>query len=264
LTARFHPRIVAVHSPVYANLPNNPLDASEFYATLARHRVLQASLSSTSTGDIEHVQALLLLTFYEWSVSRGNQAWTYLGLATRAAQAMGLAYEDDLDDLPVSSCRPYEDTCIEDRLGSDRQPSTPAHDDRVFLRQEIRRRTMWCCLILESHLSNGKYRPVSLSNGNISIQLPVSEQAFLFGNRVETLLFTNGAPGTVKRDVSAVRNRKEMTVEFQRHNLSEKEYREIEHNSGEQDEDRESETLNSLYVESSALYSKCVTRGCNQ
>jgi len=176
---------------------------------------------------------------------------------------MGLAYEDDLDDQPVSSCRALEDGNLEDQSEARRPSSMSAHDDQTFLRQEIRRRTMWCCLILESYLSNGKYRPVSLLGGNISIQLPVSEQAFLFGNRVETLFFTNGVPGTAKRKTIAMKDRKEMIAESQRHNLSEKEYREINHDFDEQDEDRESETLNSLYVEASALYNKCVIQICN-
>jgi len=58
----------------------------------------------------------------------------------------------------------------------------------AFIEQEIRRRTFWSCFIMDRYLSSGKYRPSMLNVKDLRIQLPSSERAFLFGEKVRTLM----------------------------------------------------------------------------
>ncbi|KAJ9667435.1 hypothetical protein H2201_002303 [Coniosporium apollinis] len=57
----------------------------------------------------------------------------------------------------------------------------------AFIEQEIRRRTFWSCFAMDRYLSSGKYRPQMLNVNDLQVQLPSSERAFLFGEKVRTL-----------------------------------------------------------------------------
>lgn len=138
--------------------------------------------------DLETTQAILMLTLHNWGMNRGAQAWAYLGLATRSAQALGLQYEKDHDDMPLSRSLPVQVDDIPSFSGSMRDSFHAGSSNDVFVQTEIRRRTFWTCFILDRYLSNGKYRPQSINAKDIHIQLPASEQAFLFGEKVRTLM----------------------------------------------------------------------------
>ncbi|GAB7346824.1 hypothetical protein MBLNU459_g1917t4 [Dothideomycetes sp. NU459] len=190
VTARFHPRIVAHHSPSASD--KNPLAASEFYASAATARLMhQKTLTGAEAGatcDLETIQAMLMLTLHEWGMNRGLEAWTHLRNAITSAQAMGLHIEQDLDDRPNARC--FAATTVEKDSGSESDRISPGivTSNDAFIRQEIRRRTFWTCFILDRYLSNGKFRPQALIVKDMRIQLPASEQAFLFGEKVRTLM----------------------------------------------------------------------------
>lgn len=187
LTARFHPKLVLHHSPPTATRPSNPLIASEYYAAVATER-LAGAWADSQHSDIERTQAMLMIGLHSWGMCRGAKAWLAVGTAIRAAQAMGLQFEMDLDDEPLS--RSVALNCEAERLGVDRRDSNAEgeEDGDRFIQQEIRRRTFWSCFIMDRYLSSGKYRPQMLHATDLRIQLPASERSFLFAEKVRTLM----------------------------------------------------------------------------
>lgn len=211
LTARFHPKLVAHHSPSTATRPSNPLIASEYYAAAANER-LATSWTDNCVHDIERTQATLMLGLHEWGMCRGAKAWLTVGMAIRAAQAMGLQYELDLDNEPFSRSRALG--CEAERMGVDpsRKSSgmSSVHraaktEEDAFTVQEVRRRTFWSCYIMDRYLSSGKYRPQMLHAHDLRIQLPASERSFLFAEKVRTLMLAEDEH-TVVREKSDEEN----------------------------------------------------------
>jgi hypothetical protein len=180
LTARYHQVLVAHHSKF-----NDPLTASEYYATALRTAFgrMDRRLSYSSLDDI---QALLMLGLYEWGQTRGLSAWVYVGMAIRLAQAMGLAYEDERGD---QSFRAFSAPSKDSRNVATNAPSTSPHED--IIRKEVRRRTFWSCFIMDHMLSVGIYRPTMMSSEKLRVQLPCSDDQFLFVHNGETGFFNS-------------------------------------------------------------------------
>ncbi|KAF7595108.1 hypothetical protein BBP40_007312 [Aspergillus hancockii] len=187
LTARFHPQLIAYHSPPSQGNPSNPVLASEFYATALRSRLAGVDGASLATPDLTRVQALLMLALHEWGMCRGKSAWLYVGMAIRLSQAMGLPYE--LENEVFSRDGPRSPSAFRteaelfglSRRGIESKEQTS--DD--IIAQETKRRTFWACFILDRSLSSGKYRPRMIRVKELAIQLP-SDNAFAFGERVRT------------------------------------------------------------------------------
>jgi len=167
LTARFHPDLVAHHSQ--AGKPSDPLDASEYYATALKNAFGPSGIHLT-THSLDGIQALLMLALYEWGQTRGLSAWIYSGVAIRLAQSMGLAFEDD----PVA--RGFHAKSSTSR----RLSAKPLEKDRA-IEKEVRRRTLWSCFVMDRLLSAGKNRPNMILVDDLQVQLPCSEDDFLFG-----------------------------------------------------------------------------------
>ncbi|KAF7717741.1 Fungal Zn(2)-Cys(6) binuclear cluster domain-containing protein [Penicillium ucsense] len=191
LTARFHPPLVAFHSPSAPGTPSNPLAASEYYATALRSRLAGLEGANMASADLTRVQALLMLALHEWGMCRGKSAWVYVGMAIRLAQAMGLPFELENEfPLPdVSRSSPGFKTEA-DHFGLSRrlELKEPTSDDIIAL--ETKRRTFWACFLLDRCLSSGKYRPRMIRVKELDIQLP-SDNAFAFGERVRTSRLTD-------------------------------------------------------------------------
>lgn len=212
LTARFHPKLVAHHSPPTSARPSNPLIASEYYAAAANERMASFWVDNRQ-HDIERTQTTLMIGLHEWGMCRGAKAWLAVGIAIRSAQAMGLQYELDLDDEPLSRSLALNGEA--ERMGVDSSKKgaiggKSAED--VFIQQEIRRRTFWSCYIMDRYLSSGKYRPQMLHARELRIQLPASERSFLFAEKVRTLML-----GEEDRSVSGtgraeVQNQRQQSV----------------------------------------------------
>lgn len=185
LTARFHPHLVAYHSPSSPGNPSNPLVASEFYAAALRSRLAGVDGASMAIPDLTRVQALLMLALHEWGMCRGKSAWLYVGMAIRLSQAMGLPFELENEvssrDDPRSPAFKTETELFGVRRGP--EPKEQTSDDVIA--QETKRRTFWACFILDRCLSSGKYRPRMIRVKELGIQLP-SDNAFAFGERVRT------------------------------------------------------------------------------
>lgn len=213
LTARFHPRLVAHHSPPTSSRPSNPLIASEYYAAGANEK-LASIWTENRPHDIERCQTALMLGLHEWGMCRGAKAWLTVGLAIRAAQCMGLQYEMDLDDEPLSRSIALSGEAERMGMDSNRKSSVSSSKstEDAFILQEIRRRTFWSCYIMDRYLSSGKYRPQMLHAHELRIQLPASERAFLFAEKVRTLML-----GEEDRSVSGpgraeVQNQRQQSV----------------------------------------------------
>ncbi|KAK7535935.1 fungal-specific transcription factor domain-containing protein [Phyllosticta citribraziliensis] len=202
LTARFYPQLVAHHSPSSAK--QNPLVAAEYYASACR-----ANLDRKDEGspDLQRVQALLMLGLHEWGMCRGSKAWIAVGTAIRSAQLLGLQYDTELDDmLPARSSGPGQ-------FNRDTMSGSKAD---AFIEQETKRRTFWSCFILDRFLSSGKYRPQMLNVSDLRIQLPCSERAFLFGEKVKTLMLGEEAQDVASR-VQLQTQRKASTILGSKH-----------------------------------------------
>jgi len=124
-----------------------------------------------------NIQALLMLGLYEWGQTRGLSAWLYVGLAIRLAFSMGLAFEDDPDN--ASDARP---------TSSSRHSASPRED---AIEKEVRRRTFWSCFIMDRMLAAGKCRPM-IDPEKLRVQLPCSDDQFLFVHDVQTGFLTSG------------------------------------------------------------------------
>lgn len=179
LTARFHPELVAYHAPPNSPRPGDPLAASDYYATALTSIIFGASGKDLSTPTIERIQSLLMLGLYEWGQTRGLSAWVYVGIATRLAQAMGLPYEDD------PSARTFKSDPVV--AASSYRPEVNKHPARdTAIEKEVRRRTFWSCFIMDRMLSAGKARPTMVDSDILRVQLPCSDDQFLFTQSVQT------------------------------------------------------------------------------
>jgi len=145
---------------------------------------------SLARPSVERVQALLMLGLHEWGMCRGIKAWLFVGIAVRTSQAMGLEFEQDLDDEPLalSSAMCTEAEHLGVTPGRRGPKERAAGLGQSFVDQEIRRRTFWSCFIMDRYLSSGKYRPQMINVRDLRVQLPSSDKAFLFGERVRTTL----------------------------------------------------------------------------
>lgn len=186
LTSRFHPQLVLYHSPPTATRPSQPLVAAEYYFHAAKARAEGMYGENTGVSDLERTQALLMLALHEWGMCRGVRAWLAVGVAIRSAQVLGLQFERELDDMPIATSLAMSAEVEYMGINPHRRSSSFGKGG-AFVEQEIRRRTFWSCFAMDRYLSSGKYRPQMLNVSDLQVQLPSSERAFLFGEKVRTL-----------------------------------------------------------------------------
>ncbi|KAJ9219217.1 putative C6 transcription factor [Paecilomyces variotii] len=190
LTARFHPQLVAYHSPASAGNPSNPLAASEFYATALRNKIAGVDGLGLTIPDLTRIQALLMLALHEWGMCRGKSAWVYVGVAIRLGQAMGLSFELE-NDLTRDPNRSPVFKAEADHFGVAKREEQKEQNSDDVIALETKRRTFWACFIMDRCLSSGKYRPQMINVYDLDIQLP-SDNAFAFGERVRTSRLNDG------------------------------------------------------------------------
>lgn len=173
LTARFQPDLIEHHSQ-----SNDPAAASEHYGQ-ALAQAFGPTSRSLANPSLEGIQALLMLALYEWGQTRGLSAWVYIGIATRLAQSMGLPFVDDPKNPVLKS------PASNDALKS--HTVKPVANPREELTKlEVQRRTWWSCFIMDRMLAAGKRRPTMINVGKLKVQLPGSDDNFLFVRTVNT------------------------------------------------------------------------------
>lgn len=195
LTARFHLDLVkyatrtassqagAARSRPVQSKPDSSA-ASEFFAEALR-KALGPLGTTMTTASVERVQAFLMLGLYEWSqvqpTTGGLAAWMYVGVAIRMAQALRLGLGDKADSRSRGRTN-------KNGLGS---PDKPPPLPEQTIAKEIKRRTMFSCLILDRLLACGKERVSTIRSEDLQIQLPCNEWAFDLSKDVKTG-FLNG------------------------------------------------------------------------
>ncbi|KAH8898747.1 hypothetical protein GQ53DRAFT_359630 [Thozetella sp. PMI_491] len=107
------------------------------------------SRDSSDAPSLPAVQANTILAYRELMCSRAVKAWMYAGTAIRMAQLLRLHRE--------------------------------YHNRTTALEQEVRRRMMWTCYILDRLMAVACSRPQTVLRDSLTIQLPAPEDDFLFG-----------------------------------------------------------------------------------
>ncbi|KAK5660540.1 hypothetical protein OQA88_13089 [Cercophora sp. LCS_1] len=181
LTARFHSTLVSyvttprtapaatgVPKPRFAGASQDASAASEYYADVLT-KAMGGLRQSMTVASVERVQAFLMLGLYEWSQVRpkigGMAAWMYVGVAIRMAQALGLGEGDKEHEKAFKQLSAVP-------------PKAPMTQSQMMIAKEIRRRTMFSCLILDRLLGCGKGRVSAIRSEDLHIQLPCSEVVF--------------------------------------------------------------------------------------
>ncbi|KAI5306388.1 hypothetical protein KEM56_001118 [Ascosphaera pollenicola] len=121
----------------------------------------QIALSRHDQPNITMVTVFLILGLHEYGTCHGGRSWSYGGQALKMAYALQLHRELDYD--PMAPSDPGD---------------TSARRPLSFVDREIRRRTMWACVLQDRFVSSGGYRPPMANTEFINIQLPVIESNF--------------------------------------------------------------------------------------
>ncbi|KAL0929389.1 C6 transcription factor [Colletotrichum truncatum] len=169
LTVKFQPELVKyVTCQIHNNATRarsrggypkpNPSAASEYFANALTTALGPLELALTSAS-VVRVQAFLMLGLHKWSQPDGGlAAWVFVGVAIRMAQGLKLGIE------------------ATSQL-SDFNKSYKGHSES-WKAQEIKRRTMFSCLIMDCLLSCGAGRASMMRSDELQIQLPCEEPAF--------------------------------------------------------------------------------------
>ncbi|KAF1996843.1 hypothetical protein P154DRAFT_304577 [Amniculicola lignicola CBS 123094] len=180
LTSKFHKGIVYHHDPVTTRIPD-AMKAATYYAKNSRDR-----LPLTGDPSLQRVQALLMLGLHDWGMFHGSTAWHSIGAAIREAQLLGLHIEEERVDQQVQDSQASPDGMqIDSGAGS-------SQDDNKIIEaankaRETRRRTFWSCFIFDRYLSSGRLRISSFQDfSELHVQLPCSDNAFIYGLNVKT------------------------------------------------------------------------------
>jgi len=182
LTARFHSTLVSYvttprTAPGAASLPRSrpagstdAAAASEYYAEVLT-KAIGGLRTSMTVASVERVQAFLMLGLYEWSQARpkvgGMAAWMYVGVAIRMAQALGLCEGDRERERSFKSLAVLTPKAF--------RGMTPTQQ---LVAREVRRRTMFSCLVLDRLLGCGHGRVSTIRSEDLNIKLPVAENLF--------------------------------------------------------------------------------------
>ncbi|KAG0159293.1 hypothetical protein PDIDSM_6815 [Penicillium digitatum] len=116
------------------------------------------ALSRHDEPNITILTVFLLLGLHEFGTCHGGRSWSFGGQALRMAYALQLHQELDQDPL------------IGQKNGKGSELS--------FTDQEIRRRTMWACYLMDRYNFSGSQRPPIGNEKFLQIQLPIKEPHF--------------------------------------------------------------------------------------
>ncbi|KAE8351814.1 fungal-specific transcription factor domain-containing protein [Aspergillus coremiiformis] len=144
------------------------------------------ALGRHDAPNITILTVFLLLGLHEFGTCHGGRSWSFGGTALRMAYALQLHNELDYDPL------------LNQNNGGGSQLS--------FTDREIRRRTMWACLMMDRYNSSGSQRPPSGNEKFLQIQLPIKEAHFQMEipGPVEDL--DGNVPNPVPEDVGQLSN----------------------------------------------------------
>ena len=153
----------------------------------------EISLKYYDEPNITICTVYLLLCIHEFGTCHGGRSWMLGGMAVRMAFALQLN-----QDLKQSEHTEKENS------------STPSKRLQLsFVDQEIRRRTMFACFLMDRYTSSGGDRATFVSEANIHVQLPIRERNFQNGTSgntegLEDYIQTRNAVHSTDREDQAV------------------------------------------------------------
>lgn len=116
------------------------------------------ALSRHDEPNITILTVFLLLGLHEFGTCHGGRSWSFGGQALRMAYALQLHQELEQDPLL--------------------NQNNASGSKLSFTDQEIRRRTMWACFLMDRYNSSGSQRPPIGNEKFLQIQLPIKETHF--------------------------------------------------------------------------------------
>ncbi|KAI5294508.1 hypothetical protein KEM55_006584, partial [Ascosphaera atra] len=123
------------------------------------------ALNRHDRPNITILTVFLLLGLHEFGTCHGGRSWSFGGQALKMAYALQLHRELEYD--PVGKELYFS--------GNESEPHTVPLS---FTDREIRRRTMWACVLMDRFVSSGGYRPPLANTQFVQIQLPIKEPNF--------------------------------------------------------------------------------------
>ncbi|KAL1961317.1 hypothetical protein VTO42DRAFT_45 [Malbranchea cinnamomea] len=144
----------------------------------------QIAIKRHDEPNITILTVFLILGLHEFGACHGGRSWSFGGQALRMAYALQLHRELDHDPLGKSSQLSFTD-------------------------REIRRRTMWACLLMDRYNSSGSQRPPIGNEKFIQIQLPVKESHFQMEIPGPTEDLRGNVPNPVPEGVGQLTNPKD-------------------------------------------------------
>lgn len=146
------------------------------------------ALSRHDEPNITILTVLLLLGLHEFGTCHGGRSWSFGGQALRMAYALQLHRELDRDPLGQNNEKVSE---------------------LSFTDREIRRRTMWACVLMDRFNSSGSERPPIGNEKFLHIQLPIKETHFQMEIPGPTEDLDGSIPNPVPQGVGQLSNPKD-------------------------------------------------------
>ncbi|KAK2812595.1 hypothetical protein FQN50_001239 [Emmonsiellopsis sp. PD_5] len=144
------------------------------------------ALSRHDEPNITILTVFLILGLHEFGTCHGGRSWSFGGQALRMAYALQLHRELDHD------------------------PNVNNNSSELsFTDREIRRRTMWACVLMDRYNSSGSQRPPIGNDKFLQIQLPIKEKHFQMEIPGPTEDLEGGVPNPVPEGVGQLSNPKE-------------------------------------------------------
>lgn len=140
--------MIRFHEPFYT-LYDGALEASERFAELARDEMRP----TFDEVNLLNLQCYLILSLVEMGSGNEHRAWVQLGIAIRMVHVLRLSSE--------------------------------TFERKDWIDAEIKRRTFWCCFILDRLMSNGSDRPPSFDSKFITTLLPIQDSDLILGKEVQ-------------------------------------------------------------------------------
>ncbi|EEH19823.2 hypothetical protein PABG_02082 [Paracoccidioides brasiliensis Pb03] len=174
ISARFSTHPLVTTEPAFLR--------GENWATAAAN----IALSRHDEPNITILIVFLILGLHEFGTCHGGRSWSFGGQALRMAYALQLHRE--LDHDPQGNSKASE---------------------LSFTDREIRRRTMWACILMDRYNSSGSQRPPSGNDKFLQIQLPIKESYFQLEIPGPTEDLDGSVPNPVPEGVGQLSNPKE-------------------------------------------------------
>ncbi|KAF2633424.1 hypothetical protein BU25DRAFT_5321 [Macroventuria anomochaeta] len=150
-------------------------------------RAREIALKRYDSPNITILIVYLLLGLHEFGTCQGGRSWMFGGMAQRMAYALQLHKENEYDPL----------------VNDPEKKPLSATD------QEIRRRTMWSCFLMDRFNSSGTDRPLFVHEQYIEVQLPVKEHLYVHEIHAPTENLEGAVPNPVPPDSGQLANPRE-------------------------------------------------------